>query len=607
MSDPDPPVAAEPAPESATAAIPVPGSAGDGPEGEGPGGGGPQGPGLSGDEGEGGGASKIFAGILSSRVLGFVREAVFTHYLGVSAYGDVVQTAFRSPNLLQNLLGEGTISAAFIPVYTRLLAEGRERDAGRLAGAVFGLLLAVAAGIALLGVLFAEPIVAALAFGYLDDTEGAPGAVDRYALTVQCVRIIFPMTGVLVLAAWALGVLNSHRRFFLAYFAPVLWNVAIIAAVVATAWTVLGDPLSEEAIQGMTDATQRRLMFAICWGALAGGVLQFVVQLPVVLREMRGFRVSFSRKVAGVGEVLRATGPVLAGRGAYQISGYLDVVLASLLAAGAPSALRYALILYTLPVSLFGMSVAAAELPELSRVGREQAQRFASRIARSTRQMLFLTVPTVVGYLLFGFLVVGAIFRHGAFELNDNWLVYLVLAAYSLGLLATSVARLLQNSFYAAGDTRTPAKIAILRVVVSAVVAVPTMYLLDRVSVTAAVGAAGLPTVGRTLFLGGVGLALGSSVGGWVELLALRRSLRANLGALHLPWRRAGRMAALALAAAAPATLLWWLLPEWHVAIVAALVVGTYAVTYLAAAHLLGFDEMDAWAGRFLRRLRPRP
>ncbi|HEX6203793.1 MAG TPA: murein biosynthesis integral membrane protein MurJ [Thermoanaerobaculia bacterium] len=552
-----------------------------------------------------GGASRIFAGILSSRLLGFVREATFTHYLGVSAYGDVVQTAFRSPNLLQNLLGEGTISAAFIPVYSRMLGEGREEEAGRLAGAVFGLLLAVAAAIALLGVLLAEPIVALLAFGYLDDTAVDVGAVDRYALTVQCVRIIFPMTGILVLSAWALGVLNSHRRFFLAYVAPVLWNVAIIAALVGAAWVLLGDPLSETAILGMSDATQRGLMFAICWGALAGGVLQFVVQLPVVLREMRGFRVSFSRRIAGVGEVLRATGPVLAGRGAYQISGYLDLVLASLLLPGAPSAMRYALILYTLPVSLFGMSVAAAELPELSRVGREQAQRFAGRIARSTRQMLFLTVPTVVGYLLFGFLVVGAIFRHGAFEINDNWLVYLVLAAYSLGLLATSVTRLLQNSFYAGGDTRTPAKVAFVRVAVSAAVAVPAMFLLDRFSVTETVGLAGLPAVGRTLFLGGVGLALGSSVGGWVELLVLHNALRRQLGTLALPWARAGRMAALALAAAVPAALLWWLLPRWHVAIVAAVVVGTYAGLYLGVAHLLGFDEMEAWAGRFLRRARP--
>ncbi|HEX2164157.1 MAG TPA: murein biosynthesis integral membrane protein MurJ [Thermoanaerobaculia bacterium] len=552
------------------------------------------------------GAAKVFAGILSSRLIGFVREAAFTHYLGVSAYGDVVQTAFRSPNLLQNLLGEGTISAAFIPVYSRMLADGREEDAGRLAGAVFGLLLAVAAGIALLGVLFAEPIVAAFAFGYLDDAEAGAGAVDRYALTVQCVRIIFPMTGVLVLAAWALGVLNSHRRFFLAYFAPVLWNAAILAALIGAAWSLLGDPLSGSAIEGMGAATQRTLTFAICWGALAGGFLQFVVQLPVVLREMRGFRVSFSRRVAGVGEVLRATGPVLAGRGAYQISGYLDVLLASLLAAGAPSAMRYALILYTLPVSLFGMSVAASELPELSRVGREQAERFAGRVARSTAQMLFLTVPTIVGYLLFGFLVVGAIFRHGAFEINDNWLVYLVLAAYSLGLLATTVTRLLQNSFYAGGDTRTPAKVAFLRVAVSAAVAVPAMLLLDRFSVTEAVGLAGLPAAGRTLFLGGVGLALGSSVGGWVELVVLRRALRARLGALTLPWARGGRMAALALAAAVPAALLWWLLPDWQVAIVAVLVVGTYAAVYLAAAHLLGFDEVDAWAGRFLRRLRRR-
>ncbi len=566
------------------------------------------GEGGGGDGGSGGGASRVAAGILSSRLLGFVRQALYAHFFGVSAHADVVETAFRSPNLLQNLLGEGTISASFIPIYSRMLEEGREEDAGRFAGAILGLLIAVAALAVAVGVFFAEPIVAVLAPGFLADASDPAATVDRYQLTVSCVRIVFPMAGVLVLSAWALGVLNSHRRFFLPYFAPVLWNVAILTALVGTATMLLGDPFSGATVEAAGNTARDRLVLAICWGALAGGFLQFAVQLPLVARELEGFRLSLSTKVEGVKEAIRATGPVMAGRGVHQISSYLDLVLASWLAAGAPSSLRYAQLLALLPVSLFGMSVAAAELPELSRLGRQDEKRFVRRIERSARQMLFLVLPTAVGYLAFGLLLVGAVYRRGAFDGSDQWLVYLVLAAYTLGLAATTQSRLLQNSFYAAGDTKTPAKVAVLRVVAGAVVAVPTMMLLDRYSVAGVVE--GLGTVGgdglggSTLYLGAVGLAVGSAVAAWVELLALRASLRGRIESLHLPVAAAGRMIGLAAAAALPAAALWWFLAGQPTLLVASAVVGLYAALYLVTAYLLGFEELDAWVGRFLRRFR---
>jgi putative peptidoglycan lipid II flippase len=406
----------------------------------------------------------VFAGILSSRLLGFVRQALYAHFLGVSPHADVLETAFRGPNLLQNLLGEGTISASFIPIYSRLLAEGRDKDAGRFAGAIFGLLLALVAVLVVVGVLFAEPIVAVLAPGFLADAADPALSVDRYALTVTCVRFVFPMAGLLVLSAWCLGVLNSHRRFFLPYFAPVLWNTAILAALVAAAHLLISRPTDGATVAQISNVTRDRLLYAVCAGALVGGLLQFAVQLPFVFRELRGFRLSLSRKVEGVREAIRATGPVLAGRGVHQLSSYLDLVLASFLAAGALSSLRYAQVLALLPVSLFGMSVAAAELPELSRLGPGEAARFTLRVERSARQMLFLVLPTTIGYLALGYPLVGAVYRRGAFGAADHLLVYLILAGYTLGMLATTLSRLLQNSFYAAGDTATPAKVAAVRV-----------------------------------------------------------------------------------------------------------------------------------------------
>ncbi|MEX2400171.1 MAG: murein biosynthesis integral membrane protein MurJ [Rhodothermales bacterium] len=551
-------------------------------------------------------APTVAAGILTSRILGFVRERAVAHFFGVGAHADVFQVAFRGPNLLQNLLGEGTISAAFIPIYSRLIEEGREEDAGRFAGAIFGLLLAVAAGLSLLGILLARPIVTVFTPGFLNDAALVASGelpINRFELAVQAVRIIFPMTGFLVLAAWCLGVLNSHRKFFLPYFAPVIWNVAIISALLATAAVLLGG--QSGGLDGIWNfaaiSTGQRndLLFAAFYGALFGGLLQFAIQLPLVFRVLRGFRVSISTRIEGVREALRAFGPVVAGRGVYQLSSYLDIFLGSFLAAGAVSSLRYAQMLYILPVSLFGLSIAASELPELSRFSSAKIDAFTSRLNQSLGQMLFMTVPTLVGYLIFGLLIVGAIFQTGEFGPDDTWLVYLVLGTYSVGLLATTTSRLLQNAFYALNNTRTPAKIAALRVAVSAVVAIPLMFVLDGLSVGRVTGIA--PS-DNPLFLGAVGLAVGATVGAWIELWRLKSSLSSMVPVFQLPWRRVRRMTATALFAVVPALLVWWLTSDWHVALEGALVVATYAFVYLGASYLQDAPEMQRWTGRLRGR-----
>lgn len=553
-----------------------------------------------------GGAVVVAAGILMSRVLGLLRERVIAGFFGLGPHADVLRVAFRAPNVIQNLLGEGTLSAAFIPIYSRFLEEGRREEAGRFAGAVFGLLLAAAGGLSLLGVLLARPIVAVLSRGFLQDAGGI-GGVDRYELTVAAVRILFPMTGFLVLSVWALGILNSHRRFFLPYFAPVLWNAAIIGVLVwAGGWRLAAGATA------LPLAALDRLLFAACWGALAGGLLQFLVQLPGVVRVLRGFRLSWSTRVTGVREALAAFGPVLAGRGVVQLAGYLDIFLASYLAAGAPAALGNAQTLYLLPISLFGMSVAVAELPELSRLqpGGPGTAAFFGRIRRSLRQMAFLNVPTFLGYLAFGYLVVGALFQTGRFGAAETWLVYLILFGYTLGLLASTSSRLLQNSFYAIGDTRAPARIATFRVLLSAGLGFLLMRGLDRVPVSMvsgiAAGAAGDATAASDLRLGAVGLALASGVGAWVELLWLRVSLERRFPGFQLPWPETARMLLVALIAGLPAALLWWLLPPLPVLLEAPLVVGLYAAAYLLLARFLAAEELGFWVGRFGRRLNRR-
>ena len=537
----------------------------------------------------------VAAGILLSRLAGFAREALVARFLGVGAFADVYGTAMRLPNLLQNLLGEQTLSAAFIPAYSRMVHEGRRGEAGRFAGAAAGLLLVAAGGLALLGVIAARPIVAVFAAGYLRDAEKvAAGAlpVDRFAVTVDLVRIAFPMAGVLVLSAWALGVLNSHRRFFLPYAAPVLWNAAIIAALLWWGGHVLS---------GRVDAAAKtRLLHVVAWAALAGAALQLLVQLPVVARLLTGFRLSLGREVPGVPEALRALGPVVAGRGVVQLSGYLDGFLAALLAAGAVSAQRYAMTLYMLPISLFAMSVAAAELPELSRLQREGDEARLRRVEAGVRQIAFLTLPTFVGFLVFGWLLVGLVFRGREFGAQDQALVALTLAGYTLGLLPTTIARLLQNLFYSLDETRWPARVATARVTVSAAIGAALMIWLDRFGVASLL--VGAPR-GDELRLGAVGLALGSAVGGWLELALLLRGARRLLPGAALPWRPLARMGALAITAAAPAAALWWLLfegrwtswPGWPAALA---VLALYAVAYLGGAVALRFPETRAWLGR---------
>lgn len=540
-------------------------------------------------------APTVAAGMVASRLLGLVRESVALGFFGIGAHTDVLQAAFRLPNILQNLLGEGTMSAAFIPVYSRLLQEGRERDAGRFAGSILGLLIVLVSTVVLVGIILARPVVSLLLFGWTADAEKMEAGtmvIDRLELTVQAVKIMFPMAGILVISAWALGVLNSHRRFFLPYFAPVLWNVAIISGLFVGAYVFSTDSL----VDVRSLASLNTILFAAFVGALVGGVFQLAVQVPSVIRVLRGFRLSWSTRVDGVRAALKAFGPAVVGRGVAQLSAYLDLILASLLAVGAVAALRPALILYLLPTSLFGLSVAAAELPTLSRVGAGRMPEFFRRMRTMIRQSMFLAIPTALGYLAFGYVIVGGIFRSGQFGVEDNVLVYVVLAAYSLGLLATIIGRLLQNGYWALGDTATPAKLAALRLVVSACAAVPLMLYLDRWSVLEVMG----QSTGQ-LHFGAVGLALGASVAAWMEVFLLQRRLRSAAGMLELPWRRMVRLGVLAITAAVPAAAVWLVLPPWPPLVLASLVVSLYAALYLALASVLRLDELQAWAGRLWR------
>ncbi|MBI2537789.1 MAG: murein biosynthesis integral membrane protein MurJ, partial [Gemmatimonadetes bacterium] len=278
-------------------------------------------------------AGRVAAGIVVARILGFVRERLFAHYFGNGPAADAFRAALKIPNLIRNLLGEGTLSASFIPVYAALLQREGEQAGRRLAGVVASLLILLTAAAALVGIALAPVITDVVAPGFSGATRD---------LTVTLVEILFPMSGVMILSAWCLGVLNTHGRFFLSYAAPAMWNIAQIAILVGLGGSLAG----------------RRLVVALAWGALAGSVLQVVVQLPTTLRLLKGIYWSLNLAVTGVRPVIRAWLPVLFGAGVAQVSSIVDTQLASLLGGGAVAALGYTQLLSMLPLSLFGVSIA---------------------------------------------------------------------------------------------------------------------------------------------------------------------------------------------------------------------------------------------------------
>ena len=514
------------------------------------------------------------AGIFLSRIAGLVREMVFSFYFGNSNAADAWGAALRTPNFIQNLLGEGTLSASFIPVYARFLEEGKEEEAGKFAGAALGLLTVVAFGVALIGVLVA-PFLVHLFYPLWEP--------EKQALTVRLVRILFPMTAVLVLSAWALGILNSHRYFFVSYVAPVLWNLAMIVAL-AVWGTVLGLNAAGR------DAD---LMVIMALGALIGGFLQLGIMLPWVIPALHHFELSVSTRVVGMKEAIKNFTPVLMSRGVVNIVGQLDTILAGLLASGAVSMLRYGQTLYLLPISLFGMSIAASELPEMSRAGQARGEEVGARVRNALERITFLLIPSTIGYLVLGDVIVAGLLQRGDFRAADTFAVYAVLAAFALGVTASSGSRVLSQAFYALRDTRTPARIAYIRVGVSALTGVALMVPFDRM------GLGGLR-------LGAVGLALGASLGAWTENRLLHRRLAAAIGPHRPPAARMNRLAAAGLIATVVALLSKLVLGSavpLRVGLVAALVgpnspllwplvmagtAGAFGVSYLAAASALG-------------------
>jgi len=509
----------------------------------------------------------VGAGILLSRLAGLVRLRVFAHYFGLrSDAADAFNAAFRIPNLLQNLFGEGALSGSFIPVYASLVARGDREVAGRVARAVAALLACLVAVLVAIGVASSPWLVAAIAPGFTG---------EKRTLTVALVRVLFPGAGLLVLSAWCLGVLNSHQRFLLPYAAPVGWNAAMIATLLI--WG------------GRTDTDE--LAVALAWGSVAGSALQLLVQLPAVVRvvSLRGL---WDRTSTHVREIVGNFGPVLLSRGVVQISAYIDTFIASWLPTGAVTGLANAQLLYTLPVSLFGMSIAASELPAMAGAavtapGAQEAVR--QRLERATRQVTFLVIPSTVAFLLLGDTMAAALLQTGRFTARDADLVWGILAGSAVGLLASTLGRLYASTFFALRDTRSPFRFAVVRVTLTSVLGYLCAIPLPRL-------------LGVPALAGAAGLALAGAAGAWVEQWLLRRSLHRRIGASRMDGTSLRRIWAAAVGAGLVAFALKIGLHAWHPIVAAALVLGSFGAGYLGLAAALSVPEAQAWVRRALFR-----
>jgi putative peptidoglycan lipid II flippase len=509
----------------------------------------------------------VALGILCSRLAGLVRLRVFAYYFGQqSDAADAFNAAFRIPNFLQNLFGEGALSASFIPVYAALVARGERRAADRVAGAVASLLALFVASIVLVGVLATPVMIAAIAPGF----SGA-----KRELTIAIVRILFPGAGLLVLSAWCLGVLNSHRRFLLSYAAPVMWNAAMIATLVAFG----------------SRASLPRLAVLLAWGSVVGSALQFAVQVPVVLHVAPDLRFALDMTSEHVRIVTRNFVPVFISRGVVQVSAYIDALLASLLPTGAVTGLTNAQVLYTLPISLFGMSVAAAELPAMSGVagmdagGKEMLRR---RLDSGLRQIAFFVVPSAMAFLALGDVVAAALFQTGRFRHADAIYVWGILAGSTVGLLASTLGRLYASTYYALRDTRTPLRYALVRVALTTLLGYLFAIPLPR-------------WLGVAPIWGAAGLTMSAGLAGWVEMLMLRRTMNARIGRTGLSGKYVAKLWASAAAAAAVAWIAKLTLPALHPVVTAVFVLGPFGVAFFVAAFGLRIPEASSAFSRIKR------
>ncbi len=437
-------------------------------------------------------AGVVGAATLTSRLLGLVRDQVLAAMFGAGNAMDAFNVATRIPNLLRDLFAEGAMSAAFVPAFMRRLTHDGRLEAWRLGNQLLNALVVVTGALVLAGIVFAEPLVRLLAGSYAT----IPGKLE---LTVLLTRILLPFLSLVAVAAALMGMLNSLNRFFTPALSPAMYNVGII--------------MSGALLVPLMPGLGLDRIVAIAIGALLGGIGQVAFQAPALYREGFRYRATLDPSDPGLRHILRLMGPGTLAGAAVQINLLVNMVLATGQGTGAVSWLGYAFRVMYLPIGLFGVSIAAATLPVVSRhAAREDLDGIRDAVSRALRLMLVVNVPATVGLVALGAPIVELIFERGSFTPEDTAATAAALLFYAPGLAGYSAVRIAVPCFYALGSSITPTTISMAAVTLNVVL---NLVLVE--------------------FMGYRGLALGASIAALANAVTLLAVLRRRLHGLDLP------------------------------------------------------------------------
>jgi putative peptidoglycan lipid II flippase len=427
---------------------------------------------------------------MTSRLLGLVRDQVLAFYFGAGDAMDAYRVAFRVPNLLRDLFAEGAMSAAFVPTFTKHLTQEGKAAAWRLGNNVINALALVTGTLVILGIVFAEPLVRLFASDYAE----VPGKLEQ---TITLARVMLPTLTLIAVAAAAMGMLNALRHFFIPALSPAMFNVVTI--IVAAVLIPLSPWLSVDAI----------MIIAI--GTLLGGVAQLALQWPTLRREGYRYRPVLDWRDPGLRRILVLMGPGTIGLAATQVNLLVNTTLATGEGTGAVASLEYAFRLMYLPIGLFGVSVATAVLPAVSRqIAASDETSVERTVADGIALMLMLNVPATVGLIVLAEPIVRLIFERGQFTPDATLATAGALQYYALGLVGYSVVRIASPTFYALGQNRTPVIVSIITVAINAAL-----------------------NIALVRVLGFKGLALGTSIAALFNAVTLLVLLRTRLGGIN--------------------------------------------------------------------------
>jgi putative peptidoglycan lipid II flippase len=435
-------------------------------------------------------AASAGAATMTSRLLGLVRDQVLAFYFGAGDAMDAYRVAFRVPNLLRDLFAEGAMSAAFVPTFTKHLTQDGKAAAWRLGNNVINALALVTGTLVILGMVFTEPLVRVFASDYAD----VPGKLEQ---TITLARVMLPTLTLIAVAAAAMGMLNALRHFFIPALSPAMFNVVTI--VVAAVLIPLSPWLSVDPIM------------IIAVGTLLGGVAQLALQWPTLRREGYKYRPILDWRDPGLRRILVLMGPGTIGLAATQVNLLVNTTLATGEGTGAVASLEYAFRLMYLPIGLFGVSIATAVLPAVSRQIASHDEASVKRtLADGLALMLMLNVPATVGLIVLAEPIVRLIFERGRFTADATLATAGALQFYALGLVGYSVVRIASPTFYALGQNRIPVVVSIISVAINA----------------------GL-NLWLVRVLGFKGLALGTSIAALFNAVTLFVLLRTRLGGIN--------------------------------------------------------------------------